>query len=279
MGPALVPVADAAVTTVPRIRYGPRVMRNDVTALRAFYATGLGQTAERMISRRLRDIWPDVHGLRVMGLGFATPYLSLFLSEAERVIAVMPASQGVFPWPVGQAGRVVLADETALPFADRSLDRVLLVHILESSEPVRALMRDVWRVLADGGRLLVVVPNRLGIWARLERTPFGVGRPYTASQLAALLGDAVFTSLRTEAALFVPPSRWRMLWSAAAAWETVGLRWFQGFSGVLLVEAAKQIYGAPLIRMMEGHRRSSIVMPVEGRRWQETSPGGHGVGP
>ncbi|KAF0113950.1 MAG: SAM-dependent methyltransferase [Rhodospirillaceae bacterium] len=242
-------------------------MWNDVVDLRDFYATALGQTSERMVCRRIREIWPDVHGLRVMGLGFATPYLNSFLDEAERVLAVMPASQGVLSWPAWEDGRVVLADETTLPFADRSLDRILLVHVLESSEQVRALMREVWRVLADGGRLLAVVPNRLGIWARLERTPFGVGRPYTATQLATLLREAMFTPLRTEAALFVPPARWRMVLSAAPAWETVGFRWFTGFSGVLLAEAAKQIYAAPpLMRGMESRRRSPIVLPLGRQR-------------
>lgn len=240
-------------------------MWNDIVDLCDFYATGLGRIAKHVVCRRIRDIWPDVHGMRVMGLGFATPYLNPFLAEAERVLAVMPASQGVLEWPLGQAGLVALSDETALPFADRALDRVLLVHVLESSEPVRALMREVWRVLADGGRLLAVVPNRLGVWARLERTPFGIGRPYTAAQLATLLREAMFTPLRTEATLFVPPTRWRMLLSAAGAWETVGMRCFPGFSGLLLVEAIKQIYAVPLTPRVKDHRHSSIAMPL-GRR-------------
>ena len=242
-------------------------MWNDVVDLRDFYATALGQTAARMMCRRIREIWPDVHGLRVMGLGFATSYLNSFLVEAERVLAVIPASQGALSWPAWEKGCVVLADETTLPFADRSLDRILLVHVLESSETVRALMREVWRVLADGGRLLTVVPNRLGIWARLERTSFGVGRPYTATQLATVLREAMFTPLRTESALFVLPARWRMVVSAAMAWETVGLRWLTGFSGVLLADAAKQIYAAPPPGVgNKNPRPSPIVLPLGRQR-------------
>jgi hypothetical protein len=74
-------------------------MYDDVVDLRDFYASRLGQVARRMIRRRLRLVWPDVTGMRVLGLGYATPYLRPFLAEAERVVAVMPAEQGVLPWP------------------------------------------------------------------------------------------------------------------------------------------------------------------------------------
>ena len=43
--------------------------------------------------------------------------------------------------------------------------------------PVRTRdqLREIWRVLAAGGRVILVVPNRAGIWARTEATPFGHG--------------------------------------------------------------------------------------------------------
>ena len=40
---------------------------------------------------------------------------------------------------------------------------------------------------AAGGRLLIVVPNRRGVWARSDTTPFGHGRPYSRSQITHLL--------------------------------------------------------------------------------------------
>ena len=65
-------------------------------------------------------------------------------------IAMMPASLGVLRWP-GEGGNLVtLADEAELPFADYSIDRVLLVHALEVSDEAMPLLREVWRVLAAG---------------------------------------------------------------------------------------------------------------------------------
>jgi SAM-dependent methyltransferase len=228
-------------------------MWTDVVDLRDFYQTSQGQMARRIIRHRIRDLWPDVSGLRVMGLGFATPFLRPFLNEAERVAAVMPASQGVLPWPSEGPGLTALADEVDLPLPDQAMDRILLVHALEATEQVRAMMREIWRVLADGGRLLVVVPNRRGIWARLERTPFGNGRPYTAGQLNRLLRDNLFTPVAQSSALFLPPTGSRMLLRSAPAVEELGRRWFDSFSGVILVEATKQIYAGTALR--EGPKR------------------------
>ena len=234
-------------------------MYNDVIDLRDFYATSLGQVARRMIRRRLRAMWPDLTGMRLLGLGYATPFLRPFLGEAERVLSFMPAGQGVLAWPPEGPNVVALADEAELPLADYSIDRILLVHAIEGSEQVRPLLKEAWRVLAGGGRLLVVVPNRRGIWARLDRTPFGHGHPYTPGQLSRLLRDEQFTPERSAAALYVPPARSRMVLRSAPVWEKVGERWFTRFAGVAIIEASKQIYARPTPKKA---RRQRVYVPV-----------------
>jgi SAM-dependent methyltransferase len=217
-------------------------MYTDVVDLRDFYETSLGQVARRMIRRRIRQVWPDVTGMRLLGLGYVAPYLRPFRDEAERVLALMPAAQGVLHWPQNEANVTALVDEAELPLQDSSIDRILLIHALECSEQVRPLMEECWRVLAGDGRLLVVVPNRRGIWARLDRTPFGHGHPYTPSQLSRLLRDTAFTPVTSETALYIPPTASRMVLKSAPAWENVGERWFNTFAGVVMSEATKQIY-------------------------------------
>ena len=233
-------------------------MWTDIVDIRDFYESQLGIVARRMIRRRVREFWPDVTGMRVLGLGFATPYLRPLMDEADRTIAAMPAQQGVLHWPADADGLTVLTDEMELPFDDLSIDRVLLVHGLESAEPVRRLLREIWRVLSGSGRLLIVTPNRRGVWSRLERTPFGQGRPYSRRQLSNLLRDTMFTPLQTETALFVPPVRSRMVLSSSAAWERVGHAAFSRFGGVLLSEATKQIYaGQPVAQ--KARRRYAVA--------------------
>lgn len=237
-------------------------MWTDVINLRDFYSSSLGRVARRMIGRRVRTLWPDLRGFSVLGVGYALPFLSVFRGEAERIVAAMPAGQGVQHWPTDGLGLSVLVDETTLPLPDRSIDRVLLVHAIECADHSHDMMRELWRVLADGGRMIVIAPNRRGLWARFERTPFGHGRPYSQSQLSANLREAMFNPYNASSALFVPPVRSRMLLSAAPAWEEIGQRWFPTFSGVVVFEATKQIYGIYL-----GER------PVRARSYVIADPG------
>ena len=229
-------------------------MWQDIIDLNAFYASPLGSVARRIIRRRIRALWPNLRGQSVLGLGFATPYLRPFRGEAERVIGIMPATLGVMAWPADEARLVSLADETELPLPDGSINRVLLVHAVESSEQLRPMLREIWRVLDGGGRLLVVVPNRRGIWARFERTPFGNGHPFSPGQLSRLLHDCLFSPLTTQTALYMPPIKSRMMLKAAGAWERVGERWGLPFAGVVIIEASKQVYSANPERLISAAR-------------------------
>ena len=235
-------------------------MSSDVIDLRDFYRTGLGLVARRMIRRAIQRTWPDLRGLRLLGIGYTTPFLTAIATETERSLALMPAGLGVLGWPLEGPNRVTLADEGELPFADYSIDRVLIVHAVETSEQIRPMLKEVWRVLAGGGRLLIVVPNRRGIWARLDRTPFGFGRPYTMSQLSQLLRDELFTPIGSDTALFIPPLRKRIILRSAPAWERIGKRWFPTFAGVVLIEATKQIYAKPAL--VRTPRRRLVYAPA-----------------
>lgn len=256
-------------------------MWTDIVDLRDFYASGLGQMTARLLKRRVREIWPNLSGEAVLGLGFAPPLLRAGLDEALRVAAVMPPPMGVLRWPAEEPCRSLLADELSLPFPDLSFDRVLVVHALESTYHPRSLLREAWRVLKDSGRLLVIVPNRMGLWARLERSPFAVGRPYSPLQLQGLLREAMFTPTQATGALYLPPVRTRMLLASASAVEEVGRRWFSGFSGVLMVEAAKQVYAAGLARETAPRKRTVLAIPQApfGRNATQTEGSVSSLGP
>jgi len=229
-------------------------MRPDVIDLQGFYASRQGQLVRRLLVRQIRTLWPDLAGARVLGLGYAVPFVAPIAENAERVCLIMPQTQGVMRWPPERPNQVALAADDDLPLRDRSIDRVLMVHALESAEQVRPLLREVWRVLADGGEALIVVPNRRGLWCLSESTPFGYGRPFSSSQLKEVLRNNLFTPRRTHMALFMPPSRSRLLLRTALAWERVGLRWARHFAGVTLMTAEKQIYAAPLEPAAEPRR-------------------------
>lgn len=218
-------------------------MRVDVLALQRFYASPPGEAAQRMIARRLKALWPDAHGLDLLGLGYATPYLDMYRADARRAIAAMPAAQGAERWPHDEPGLTALVDETRLPFMDSLFDRVILAHALEESEAPNRLLREIWRVMAPEGRLVVIVANRWSLWAQAEQTPFGYGRPYSRRQASALLSDCLFEPIASARALYAPPIG--PLLKIADALEPVGEIAWRAFGGVVMMEAVKRLYAEP----------------------------------
>jgi len=220
----------------------------DVVDLRAFYASRLGVVARHLIGRRLVKRWPTLAGESVLGMGYATPYLEDLATNAERVLALMPAAQGVVTWPLEGPNQAALVEEDALPLPDASIDRVLIVHCLEMVADPHDHLREIWRVLTPGGRVILVVPNRSGIWARTEKTPFGHGQPYGSGQLTGLLREAQLSPFGWTEALALPPIRGPWLRSGTT-WERVGRTLWPAFAGVIIVEATKQLYqGIPALR-------------------------------
>lgn len=217
-------------------------MFSDAVDLRDFYESPLGHLARRMIRRQVRSLWPDLRGQSLLGLGFATPYLRPFRGEAERLLAFMPAQQGVLRWPADGANLTALVDEGELPLEDASIDRILVVHALEGTEQRAAMMSELWRVLSANGRILMVAPNRRGLWARFDHTPFGHGQPYTVGQLSRMLRQSRFTPTRTLNSVYAPPYVSSLLIQSSPAIERVGDRWFKTFAGVVMIEAQKQVY-------------------------------------
>ena len=168
-------------------------MALDVIQLQAFYASPLGQVARRILSARLRSLWPDLRGFALAGVGYASAYLPIFRDETDRAIALMPAAQGVAVWPRQGPSASALIDPLMLPLGDASLDRVIIVHALEASGNPKELLSEIWQTLKPGGRIIVIAPNRRGLWARLDTTPFGQGQPFSRAQLTGLLREALFT--------------------------------------------------------------------------------------
>ena len=218
-------------------------MHLDVQDLRSFYyRTQLGRAAQRSIRDQVVEHWPDTTGQTVAGFGFAAPLLRPFLAASRRVIALMPGPQGVMAWPQGMPNVSVLCEETFWPLETGTVDRLVLLHGLETSENPSAVLEEAWRVLAPGGRALFIVPNRSGLWARRDVTPFGFGRPYTVPQLDAQLKRHDFLPERHGAALFQPPSEKRFWLRTGGVWEGMGRRMPAGLAGgVLIVEASKQL--------------------------------------
>jgi SAM-dependent methyltransferase len=245
----------------------------DVVELREFYQKPLGQTAARRLSAELARLTQVKPGQVMMGLGFALPYLEANKQLDVTRIAFMLARHGVIHWPQDENSCTALVDEEQLPLLESTVDVALVVHGLEFAEAPQDMLNEVWRVMAPQGRLILVVPNRRGLWAASESTPFGHGQPFSRGQIAALLKEAKFSPLNWHGALHGMPSSRKALVSSARAFDVLGRRTIPHFSGVTIVEAQKQVYafssGRKVRRLMPRFRPGLLPAPQPSRRDSE----------
>lgn len=217
-------------------------MHVDVKDLRDFYNSPLGEVARKAITKRIFARWSSLAALTLVGIGYTTPYLEAADNNARTSLAFMPAAQGVTIWPSQEPVRSCLVHNRQLPLLDNSIDRILCVHGLELSQSPNESLAEMWRVLRPEGKILVVVPNRSGLWARKEHTPFGYGQPYSYHQLNVQLRQHRFIPLGSSQALFMPPRNNAMFLRPANTLERYGSKIWLPFAGVILMEAKKQVY-------------------------------------
>ena len=214
----------------------------EATTLQAFYDSPTGRIIGDRIQHKIALLWPTIQHETVIGVGFPLPYLEETVKGKNHVAVFMPAAQGVVHWPESK-NCCCLSGESSLPLADNSVDRIILVHTLEYAAHPHMVIREMWRVLAPKGKLMVIVPNRLGVWAHLGKTPFSSGRAFHLFELVTLLQDAFFQPLHTASLLFTPPIFPNLLVKSVLL-ENIGNFWLQPFGGILIAEGEKELYSA-----------------------------------
>lgn len=221
-------------------------MRQDAVTLERFYGSALGKAATHVLSTKLTDLWGTANGLSVLGLGYAIPVIEAFGKGASRCVAGIPFDHGPVKWPASDRGNATVSvGDLRLPFPDGMFDRVIVLHGLEETGDPRAYLREIWRITAPEGRIVLAAANRAGLWSRATRTPFGQGRPWSRSQLMNLLSSGLFQVTASTNALFMPPVGIGVVTAAADGWETIGRIIAPGLGGVVLVEAVKRLYASP----------------------------------
>ena len=214
-------------------------------AFSEFYNLRIGVLAQRFVQARMREIWPDVRHHRLLAIGYAQPYVEEYSKQAERTVVMTPVAPDAQPWLKNDKNVLCLGKPTLQPYPYESFDRILAIHSLEFSEDLSEMLHECWRVLKPNGRMMLVVPNRMSIWARTENCPFAYGTPYTVSQIKHDLLENNFQIERQRKALFVPPFETNLMLSLSPIFEGVGGAVFKSFGGVHVIEVSKKVF-API---------------------------------
>lgn len=211
-------------------------------ALEKFYGTPLGTRAATAVLKSLKDeeMWSCAPDMTIAACGYADPYLPQLADGAVGAMVRPTVTGEVSPFSLCAAGHnTITANFDALPFETESLDRLIYVHALEYMFEAGDVLSEAWRVLKGSGRLLVIVPNRHGVWAKADHTPFGNGMPFSKMQLTAYLNRAGFDVVTQKTTLFFLPTVRQDSLFLSAWLEWLFARLLPAFGGVHVISAEK----------------------------------------
>ena len=231
----------------------------DQMNIQEFYNSQLGLTVNECITKEISTKWTDLNGTRILGVGFSSPYTSFYNRNQNNIVSLLPPTPSTKCSAGNTTNQKLISLFHEIPLPDLSIDRIIIVHALEFSESANLMIRELWRILTDNGKIIFIVPNRLGIWCRFDSNPFGFGRPYSPNQLVRLLEDNLFTTIKRTTALYMPPIKVRGMNSLYQGWEIFGRNTFPNLGGIISVEAEKQIYSGNRV-FASGQKRSYAVV-------------------
>lgn len=229
-----------------------------------------GRVVRRLLREKILEFWPNAKEYNFLGFGYAMPYMRPYMNDAQRIINAIPSQLGGHAWPMEDENLVCVSHENNLPFETNSIDMILVIHSLEFLDNPEKTFEELWRALKSSGRIIVVVPNRMGLWARMDNSPFGQGQPYSAGQVEQFLKSNLFVHERTEHALFMPPITKPLFLHGANIFEKIGRYIFPALGGVHIIEASKQLYAgrgktSPAYTNL-GKRKQLATRPVTNQR-------------
>jgi len=227
-------------------------MSLDIIDLKEFYRSPLSKVVIDTIQKILKSLRQAAN--RTLFVGFGAP----FANQTQNEILLMQAHLGVLAWPDSQNNRAVLCYENDWAFTDHLFDEIILIHGLEHTQHADNLLQECYRCLRPEGRLVVIVPNRRGIWVRSDKTPFGFGQPYTLTQLSNILKKSEFIPVEVVRGLYNFPSSTRLGNLGSWLFECIATRTLQKFSGLVGVSAIKRVYAGVSIKKNKKEQRIAV---------------------
>ena len=209
-----------------------------VSDLHSYYQSPKGQKIAALLSQDIAGLWPERTQTTEVAVGFPFP----FLPHRCMPPVLMPGQLGIAAWHGAKGVQTAEIEAGSWPISTDILDRVFLAHALEFAPNPAELLAEAARCLCGGGKLVMMVPHRNGLWVRSSRTPFGHGIPFSRGQLHRLLTDSGLQPTAYHRSLLpsTAPSGWPQ--PVQKAMERLGGGVARVFGGVLLVEATKMVY-------------------------------------
>ena len=156
---------------------------------------------------------------------------------------------------------------TELPFANESIDLIVLPHVLEFASDPHQILREVDRVLRPEGRLVISGFNPASLWGARQYLSRLIGNPYLPrdGQFISLIRVKDWLQLlnysldRGHFGCYKLPLQGKASMTRMDFLEPMGNRWWPIFGAVFLVSAIKRQKGMRLIGQVQPLRVPAIT--------------------
>lgn len=168
--------------------------RSEYEVLAAVEADHWWHRGMRSLTAALLDpLYGARHDLRILDAGCGTGGSALFLRRYGQVVGLDLAPEAIELSALRPTGQLARGSVLALPFADESFDLVTSFDVLyhRGVPDESTALREVYRLLRPGGRLLIRLPAYEFLRSKHDRAVH-TRRRYTRGDVASLLKGAGF---------------------------------------------------------------------------------------
>ncbi len=172
----------------------------------------------RILSRLLDKSLDELDRPRILDIGCGTGATMGFLERYGQVTGIDVSLKAIRYCQVQDRSRLCLADGASLPFADRSFDLVTALDLLEHLPQEARGLQEIWRVLKNGGRVVLFVPAFMFLWSDFDRFS-GHHRRYTRGELRQRVEEAGFDVVKIS---YFNTLLFPVVWAVRAAKNVLG---------------------------------------------------------
>lgn len=229
--------------------------------LNGWWSSTLGQLVIQVEAEKLVKVFPQVFGYHILLLGIVAQFKMIEYS-------VIPYQSVINPFTSDNAAaKTITSKWECLPFANNSVDVVVLPHTLDFSENPMAIIQEACRVLIPEGRLLIFGLNPYSLWRLTSSLSRGKKRmPWCCDFKSAGSIKRELTRLECQIIgqdyfLFQPPMQNIARMEKLGFLNKISRFGLRGLSGIYFIEAQKKVQGVRAIHI----NRAAAYHTVKGQ--------------
>ncbi|CAK7192016.1 hypothetical protein COMNV_00199 [Commensalibacter sp. Nvir] len=196
---------------------------------------------------RLSQIWPDLYGLSLLTLGhgnYLVPQTMWYPANYVHGQFLYDPLSSESPYFVK---KTCYLSPNNFPFQECSMDRIVYLHDTKINKyQFQALLRSCWKTLCDHGKMMFLIPNRLGWWSLIDNLALRFRNTFLMQKINRLLTQHLFRISYYERVLYFPPQLMnRLSLCINRSLDFIGLFFVPFLGGYHLIEIEKNLF-API---------------------------------